>query len=268
MGYCMFWPIALCICVLAISNIISASPNTASLEWYSLLLQTLRRSEEFKSFEDYDGFRTDYKSDYYLYSQLPAMMRLQTKYVLENETVGHSAPQLSIVVCGRNDNYGRNFLQRAQNFFTHLEIYHKAYDLSRWELVIVEWNPTESEKRLFEVLNTGSLPNVRFVTVHKSLHRRLPNSERMSFFEYIAKNVGIRRSRGTFILVTNMDILFSDSLVKTLLERFDSLSTSSFYRIDRHQLSFVPPLSPDVSHFVTLTTMKKCISLATSWDSR
>ena len=55
----------------------------------------------------------------------------------------------------------------------------------------------------------------------------------------IAKNVGIRRARGQFILATNIDILFSDELAEYLATR--RLEHGRMYRIDRHDaMSDVP----------------------------
>jgi hypothetical protein len=50
----------------------------------------------------------------------------------------------------------------------------------------------------------------------------------------MAKNVGIRRARGQFVLVTNVDILFSDELMAFLASR--RLDGNRLYRIDRHDV--------------------------------
>ncbi len=55
----------------------------------------------------------------------------------------------------------------------------------------------------------------------------------------MAKNAGIRRARGRFVLATNIDIIFSDELVGFLAER--KLEPRRMYRIDRHDvMSDVP----------------------------
>jgi len=57
--------------------------------------------------------------------------------------------------------------------------------------------------------------------------------------EMIAKNVGIRRARGEFILATNIDIVFSDELVQFLALQW--LERGRLYRIGRHDvMSGVP----------------------------
>jgi len=55
----------------------------------------------------------------------------------------------------------------------------------------------------------------------------------------IAKNVGIRRARGEFVLATNIDILFSDALMKRLARR--DLRSDTLYRIDRYDVAAEVP---------------------------
>ena len=50
----------------------------------------------------------------------------------------------------------------------------------------------------------------------------------------IAKNVGIRRARGQFVLATNIDIIFSTELVEHLASR--QLQPGVLYRVDRHDI--------------------------------
>ncbi len=50
----------------------------------------------------------------------------------------------------------------------------------------------------------------------------------------IAKNVGIRRARGQFILATNIDIIFSDALIQFLAR--GELQRGRIYRVDRYDV--------------------------------
>jgi glycosyltransferase involved in cell wall biosynthesis len=59
-------------------------------------------------------------------------------------------------------------------------------------------------------------------------------------FEYIAKNVGIRRAKGKYVLATNADILFNQELIKFLA--LEKLSSECFYRIDRYDVGAQVPL--------------------------
>ncbi len=51
----------------------------------------------------------------------------------------------------------------------------------------------------------------------------------------IAKNVGIRRARGDFILATNIDIIFSDELMRFIARQ--KLNPKKFYRVDRYDIN-------------------------------
>ena len=60
----------------------------------------------------------------------------------------------------------------------------------------------------------------------------------------IAKNAGIRRARGQFVLATNIDILFSDELMEYLAAR--RLERGRMYRIDRHDVMSEVPVDVPV----------------------
>jgi len=151
-------------------------------------------------------------------------------------------PYLSFIVAARNDDYGGNFLHRMQVFVNVLlSLWHK-HGLDA-ELIIVEWNPPKDRPRLKDALTWPKCLKpgmVRIIEVPNKIHCRLPNSDRMPMFEYIAKNVGIRRARGEFVLATNPDLVYSDELVRFLASR--RLSTDYFYRIDRYDVADLVPL--------------------------
>jgi hypothetical protein len=141
-------------------------------------------------------------------------------------------PYLSIVVCTRNDNHGGDLNQRTQIFLNGL-----AAQIERWcipsELIIVEWNPpTDRQPVATEFIwpNTPWL-EIKTIEVSPDLHRRYRHAEKIPLYQMIGKNVGIRRARGQFILATNIDLLFSNSLMRFISER--RLEKNTFYRCDR-----------------------------------
>jgi len=73
---------------------------------------------------------------------------------------------------------------------------------------------------------------VRFIEVPEEVHRRYRHAAGLPLYQMIAKNVGIRRARGQFVLATNIDILFSNELAAFLGER--RLRTDRLYRVDRY----------------------------------
>lgn len=152
-------------------------------------------------------------------------------------------PYLSVVVTARNDDHGGNPLHRTQLFLNGLLEQADRFRLPT-ELILVEWNPPQDRPRLKEVLSwpaTQGYCSVRIVEVPNELHNRLEYSDRLPLYQMIGKNVGIRRARGEFVLATNIDILFSDGLMRTLARR--RLTKGVYYRADRHDVP--PDISPD-----------------------
>jgi hypothetical protein len=70
--------------------------------------------------------------------------------------------------------------------------------------------------------------------VPPELHRQLRYADRLPLFQMIAKNVGIRRARGRFVLATNVDVLLSDELMRFLAAR--RLQPRHLYRLDRYDV--------------------------------
>jgi hypothetical protein len=138
------------------------------------------------------------------------------------------SPYLSIVIVGRNDNHGVNFVDRLNTFIRGLDF--QVTDRNLLELVIVEWNPLEDKSRLFEVIAKPTNCVTRIVTVPREIHDL--GGHRGSFAEYHAKNVGIRRARGQYVLVTNPDVIFSRALIDWFHQR--QLREDVFYRCDRY----------------------------------
>lgn len=144
-------------------------------------------------------------------------------------------PYLSLVVTTRNDDHGGSMLQRFQSFLDHLDDMSDRHRLAM-ELIVVEWNPDPERAPLVEVMSWPKSAHLRtrIITVPPSVHKAHDNHDKFPLFQMIAKNVGIRRAQGEFILATNIDLIFSDELCAFLASR--SLDPDCFYRIDRHDI--------------------------------
>src|SRR3984893_1923253 len=139
-------------------------------------------------------------------------------------------PYISLVVTARNDDHGGNLLGRMQIFVSGWIAQSQRHNLPS-ELIIVEWNPPSDRPRLRDALRwpeSFGPCHVRFIEVSEEMHRRYTHSEGLPLYQMIAKNVGIRRARGQFILATNIDVLFSDELVAFLASH--SLQPGRMYR--------------------------------------
>ena len=150
-------------------------------------------------------------------------------------------PYLSVVVATRNDDHGGDPLKRLQALVHTFAAQCRLTGLSA-ELIVVEWNPPHGRQRVAELLRVPEdMPfPVRFVEVSHTVHSRLLHSDVLPLFQMIAKNVGIRRARGEYVLATNIDIIFSTSLVESLAAR--TLEPSRLYRVDRHDIQSDLPI--------------------------
>ncbi len=144
----------------------------------------------------------------------------------------NNKPDFSFVVAARNDNYGGDFLYRFQNFINIYVELCKEYSLDS-ELIVVEWNPPSEKQKLLYAIKWPRIKG-RIISVPKDVHSQIDNSDKMPMFEYLAKNVGIRRASGKYIVATNPDILFSRELFQYLSS--DKLSEDCYYRANRYDV--------------------------------
>jgi len=144
--------------------------------------------------------------------------------------------KLSVVATSRNDDHGGNLLARMQWFVDGLAEQAARYRVPT-ELVLVEWNPPADRPPLAEAMRwpADGVMTTRVVTVPKAVHDEVPHADTLPLFQMIAKNVGIRRAAGEFVLATNIDILFSDALFEYLA---GPLASGILYRADRHDIDF------------------------------
>lgn len=144
-------------------------------------------------------------------------------------------PYLSIIIAGRNDNYGGDFIFRLQNCITWNTELLEKYRVNT-EFIIVNWNPIDENLPIDKSVNfikKREFVKYKIITVPKNIHLQFCNDSRkhLPLFEYIAKNVGIKRSKGEFVLSMNPDILIDEKIIKKIAER--KLQIDRFYRADR-----------------------------------
>src|SRR3989304_4319548 len=152
-------------------------------------------------------------------------------------------PYLSIVLTGRNDDFGGDFNGRmfAAAEFNHRNL--EDRDIAH-EYVLVEWNPVPGKRLLAELVGER-FPWWRRDVVDPAWHAAPTPNPRLAFMEFFAKNVGVRRARGQFVLTTNTDVWFSRGVLAALARR--RLEVKVLYRCVRvdlrreigyHQMSF------------------------------
>ncbi len=145
-------------------------------------------------------------------------------------------PYLSIVYCGRNDNYGGDFNRRLELSVNWLSGLLEKYALPS-ELIIVNYNPILDKPTLKDVIRwpvNRKYLSIRIIDVPKEIHENYVDDsvrKTLPLFEFIAKNIGIRRAKGEYILCTNADVIFSEKLVSFIAQK--ELSLGKLYRSDR-----------------------------------
>jgi hypothetical protein len=156
------------------------------------------------------------------------------------------ACRVSFVVTSRNDDHGGRMLRRFAIFADGLLEQATRHNLSG-ELVVVEWNPPAGP-RLHEALKIRTTADsfaVRFIEVPPAAHQVIRNSDTIPLFQMIAKNVGIRRAHGQFVVATNPDLLFSDAVMSFLAT--GDLRPDRMYRLDRHDVAAEVPAYASVA---------------------
>jgi hypothetical protein len=158
---------------------------------------------------------------------------------------GQSDPYLSIVLTGRNDNFGGDFNDRFFRAlrFNHLNLSAIGVD---HEIVFVEWAPIDGKPYLAELTREAipEIPADRLVVyiVDPRYHAAYSLNPRLNFLEFVAKNIGILRSRGKLVLTTNTDVYLGRQVIDLLARR--SFEPGVLYRTARIDVR----LGADLTH--------------------
>lgn len=139
---------------------------------------------------------------------------------------------LSVVLGGRDDNYGENFIQRLKQSVDNNLLKLDKSNIE-YEMIVVDFNPLDNQylynnKDLKESL---SHPKVKNIIVDNSVIIA-ENLSPKTYYEYFAKNVGCKNSSGELIFITNSDILITDCLVEEFAKESKNESKNDyFYRV-------------------------------------
>jgi predicted O-methyltransferase YrrM/tetratricopeptide (TPR) repeat protein len=152
-----------------------------------------------------------------------------------------SAPlrELEIVLSGRNDDYGgEDFHERMLIVaaFNHARLTEAGVP---HRFTLVEWNPPEGKVPLIDRLRERLPWWHRSWVVSRAWHQWYQENPRLQFMEFFAKNVGIRRATGDWILTTNSDVFLGREIVARLAE--GRLTPGTLYRASRLDLDRAMP---------------------------
>ena len=152
-------------------------------------------------------------------SQNEFVIENDVKQLIKNNFIHYTEPKekkpyFSIVVTGRNDHFAGGFEDRAQVFLNKIGEALKAVPTADMELIFVDYATDYPTNTYLDKLFTfpDQLKNrTRFIIVPPSFHEKvsLKIKTKYPFLEYVAKNIGIWRSFGEFVLTMNPDSILS-----------------------------------------------------------
>jgi hypothetical protein len=134
--------------------------------------------------------------------------RIKLGLITDGEVV-HSN-DVSIIVVGRNDNYGGDFSLRLKT-----TIDWNLKQLPGAELIYVEWNRIP-EKDSDCTWIEKRYPNSKCYSVSNTVHQTITANPKMPVMEYFAKNIGMRKASGNWLLMINADCLIGNDTLKKL----------------------------------------------------
>ncbi|MBK8659431.1 MAG: hypothetical protein IPN22_11330 [Bacteroidetes bacterium] len=136
-------------------------------------------------------------------------------------------------------------MQDCVNWFCHYANLFKIHS----EFLVVNYNPIEENSSITEAINFPLSAYVKFkiITVEASFHNSISHKairKNVPLYEYIAKNIGIRRATGEYIVSGNPDVIWDVSIFKFIAQK--KLQVNCYYRADRADFSgSLPPLLPN-----------------------
>jgi hypothetical protein len=144
--------------------------------------------------------------------------------------------KLTHILTGKNDNYAGFFEERLYLTMKYnLHLYKKlGIDV---EFLFVEWNPLQ-DKELLSTKLAQQFKDYDFkaYVIQPDIHDKVVGKYAyMTFLEFFAKNVGIKRASGDYILCSNADIFLSEKVMSNFV---NNLSERTIFRAQRFDIDF------------------------------
>lgn len=139
--------------------------------------------------------------------------------------------KITAVIVSRNDNYGGHLNERATYCFNSAI---ETYD----EIIYIDWNsPTHS--LLYDIKNNinfkGNFKHM-VITPEVASHLTKYDPDAQKCCEVLARNIGLRRATGDWVVSTNIDIIHPKR--EKLEEQIKSLDQNTFYTISRRDINW------------------------------
>jgi len=150
--------------------------------------------------------------------------------------------KISIIAVGRDDGFAEDFILRLKRSLTSNIAFLEKNGID-FEYIIVDWSPLDNKylhinSDLYNVLHDKRIKNIvveKEVIENEKLNPKL-------FYEYYAKNIGIRAAANDYILLTNSDIVIPQQMwseIKNILLE-DKINELNFFRpLERYNVEFL-----------------------------
>lgn len=148
-----------------------------------------------------------------------------------------SLVRLSVIMAGRNDGYGGDFRGRALKGIRWNQGQARCHGIEV-EWVFVEWNPLDGDYLSYEL---AARHGFACYVVAPSVHARVVRPEvakRMTFCQFLAINVGLRRATGDWLLCTHPDECIGPHVWRRLKEPLDEEVLYRARRFDVPEAAF------------------------------
>ncbi len=204
------------------------------------------------------------------------LWRVKFSFSKKNQSI--RPEDISIVVVGRNDNYGGDFSLRLKTTMDW-----NLKQLPGAELIYVEWNRIAEKDSDCDWIEKR-YPTAKCYTVTNAVHSQINNNPKMPVMEYFAKNIGMRKASGKWLLMINADCLIGHDVKKNLHKlsneyvygtnyvsfKWDGQSITDAHLNNKHTHTVVFPAPPDMGSVVGnfIFTHKNNWLKATGYDER
>ena len=144
---------------------------------------------------------------------------------------------LSFIVATRNDNHGGNMRQKIQTFINNWIHLVNKFKVN-YELVIVDWNSPSIKgpiRKKFKFKNLKKNSSIQIIEINQKHLSHTKKSLSLDFYQMIAKNIGSKCALSDTLLITNIDIIFTEKIFKKLSNL--KVKQKEIYRAVRYDIN-------------------------------
>ncbi len=139
---------------------------------------------------------------------------------------------ITLIAVGRDDGFAEDFITRIKtSVSTNIKFLEK--NKIEFEYIIVDWSPLDKKylhcnNEIKDIFSDTRIQNIvvdEGVVLNEKLNPKL-------FYEYFAKNIGIRAAKNDYVLLTNADIIIPQQIwsgIKDILEDKE-INIENFFR--------------------------------------